>query len=315
MGRMKPILALSLLLGLCCGVTSAGQTQDQETLKVDVELVNVPFTVTDRSGRFVRGLTAKDFTVQEDGRRQQIRNFAHENELPLTLALLIDTSPSVRPVFEEEKATAEAFLETIMRPKDLALIIGFDRSVTLVQDYTENIKSLKNAIDDLEIGGGTSVYDAVYLASKEKLESEAGRKAIILISDGDDTTSKMKFNDALTAAHLGDTVIYAISNSVRSSFPYGRRNRSGFGGEDIGTLRKFSSETGGATFVVNNQNTFARIFDQIAQELRSQYSLGYTSTNTARDGKFRQIKIIPRDSSYTVRARRGYYAAKGADIK
>jgi VWFA-related protein len=202
-----------------------------------------------------------------------------------------------------------------MRPKDLALVIGFDRSVTLVQDYTENVKLLKNAIDDLEIGGGTSVYDAVYLASKEKLESEAGRKAIILISDGDDTTSKMKFNDALTAAHVGDTIIYAISNSVRGSFPFGRRSRGGFGGGDIGTLRKFSSETGGATFVVNNQNTFARIFDQIAQELRSQYSLGYTSTNTARDGKFRQIKIIPRDSSYTVRARRGYYAAKGADTR
>jgi VWFA-related protein len=111
-------------------------------------------------------------------------------------------------------------------------------------------------------------------------------------------------------------VIYAISNSIRGSlFPYGRRGRGGFGGGDIGTLRKFSTETGGATFVVNNQNTFSKIFDQIAQELRSQYSLGYNSTNTARDGKFRQIRIIPRDSSYTVRARKGYYAAKGFDTR
>ena len=314
MGRMKPVPALGLLITVvCCGVLANAFAQDQDTLKVSVELVNVPFSVTDRHGRFVPGLTVKDFLVEEDGRRQQIRNFARENELPLTIAMLIDTSPSVRPVFDEEKVTANAFLESVMRTKDLALVIGFDRSVTLVQDYTDNAKLLKRGIDELEIGGGTSVYDAVYLACKEKLGPEAGRKAIILISDGEDTTSKLKFNEALIAAQKSEAVIYAISNTVRSIFPYGRRGRGGFGGGDIGTLKKFSGETGGATFVVNNQNSFGKIFDQIAQELRSQYSLGYYSTNAARDGKFRQIKIIPRDSSYTVRARKGYYAAKGTD--
>ena len=317
MGHMKPVLALALLtIAGCLSVAASASTQDQDTLKVSVDLVNVPFTVTDRHGRFVAGLTAKDFTVEEDGRRQEIRNFSRENELPLTLAMLIDTSPSVRPVFEEEKATANAFLETILRSKDLALVIGFDRSVTLVQDYTENMKLLRRAIDDLETGGGTSVYDAVYLACKEKLDNEAGRKAIILISDGEDTTSKVKFNEALVSALQSDTIIYAISNSVRGGlFPYGRRGRPGFGNGDIGTLRKFSTETGGATFVLNNQNTFSKIFDQIAQELRSQYSLGYNSTNTARDGKFRQIKIVPRDSSFTIRARRGYYAAKSFESR
>ena len=316
MGHMKPVVALILLSVVCFGITASAVSQDQDTLKVSVDLVNVPFSVTDRHGRFVSGLTAKDFTVEEDGRRQQIRNFARENELPLTIAMLVDTSPSVRPVFEEEKTTANAFLESILRPKDLALVIGFDRSVTLVQDYTENIKLLKRAIDELETGGGTSVYDAVYLACKEKLGSEAGRKAIILISDGEDTTSKVKFNEALFSAHTSDTIIYAISNSFRSGlFPYGRSRRTGSGGGDIGTLRKFSTETGGATFVVNNQNTFSKIFEQIAQELRSQYSLGYNSTNPVRDGKFRQIKIIPRDSSYTIRARRGYYAAKSIDSR
>jgi len=315
MGRMKPVVALVLLM-IALSVTARGVSQDRDTLKVSVDLVNVPFTVTDRHGRFVSGLTAKDFAVEEDGRRQEIRNFARENELPLTLAMLIDTSPSVRPVFDEEKATANAFLESILRSKDLALVIGFDRSVTLVQDYTENIRLLRKAIEELETGGGTSIYDAVYLACKDKLSTEAGRKAIILISDGEDTTSKVKFNEALISAHQSDTVIYAISNSVRGGlFPYGRRGRGGFGGGDIGTLRKFSTETGGATFVVSNQNTFSKIFDQIAQELRSQYSLGYNSTNTARDGRFRQIKIIPRDSSYTVRARKGYYAAKGFDSR
>jgi VWFA-related protein len=311
---MKPVLALALLV-IACTATTAGPLKQDDTLKVSVELVNVPFTVTDRHGRLVPGLTAKDFLVEEDGRRQEIRNFARENELPLTLAMLVDTSPSVRPVFEEEKTTANAFLESIMRPKDLALIIGFDRSVTLVQDYTENVPLLKRAINELETGGGTSVYDAVYLACKEKLGNEAGRKAIILISDGEDTTSKLKFNEALVSAYQSDTVIYSISNAMRSTFPYGRRGRAGGGGGDIGTLRKFSSETGGATFVVNSQNTFKKIFDQIAQELRSQYSLGYNSTNVARDGKFRQIKIVPRDSSYTVRARKGYYAPKGTDTR
>src|SRR5215831_11348647 len=313
MGHMKPVVALILLSVVCFGMTASAVSQDQDTLKVSVDLVNVPFSVTDRHGRFVSGLTAKDFTVEEDGRRQQIRNFARENELPLTIAMLVDTSPSVRPVFEEEKTTANAFLESILRPKDLALVMGFDRSVTLVQDYTDNIRLLKRAIDELEVGGGTSVYDAVYLACKEKLGREAGRKAIILISDGEDTTSKLKFNEALVAAHQSDAVIYAISNAVTGFFPYGpyggRRGRGRVygGGGDIGTLKKFSEETGGTTFVVSNQNSFVKIFDQISEELRSQYSLGYVSTNTAKDGKYHQIKIVARGSGYTVKARKGYY--------
>src|SRR3989454_5569905 len=197
MGRMKTARALAVLISVvCCGVmASAVAQQGEDTLKVSVELVNVPLSVSDRQGRFVASLTEKDFLVEEDGRRQQIRNFSRENELPLTLAMLIDTSPSVRPVFEEEKLTAASFLESILREKDLALVIGFDQSVTLLQDYTENLKSLKRAIDELEIGGGTSIYDAVYLAGKEKLNDEAGRKAIILISDGEDTTSKTKLTE------------------------------------------------------------------------------------------------------------------------
>jgi VWFA-related protein len=301
---------------------SAGphRQSDHDTLKVAVDLVNVQFTVTDRHGRFVPGLTKQDFLVEEDGRRQEIRNFARENELPLTLAMLIDTSPSVRPVFDEEKTTAERFLETILRPKDLALVMGFDREVTLVQDYTDNPRDLKRAVDDLQTGGGTSIYDAIYLACQEKLTQEAGRKAIILISDGEDTTSKVKLNEALISAHKSDAVIYAISNAVSGFFtsgPYGGRRGRGRvygGGGDIGTLKKFSEETGGTTFVVSNQNSFGKIFDQISEELRSQYSLGYVSTNTAKDGKYHQIKIVARGSGYTVRARKGYYAAKSTDF-
>ncbi len=318
----KPVMVLVLLFTMVTAVASARarQQSDQDTLKVNVELVNVQVTVTDRHGKFVPGLKKEDFLVEEDGRRQEIRNFARENELPLTIALLIDTSPSVRPVFEEEKMTAANFLERILRPKDLALVMGFDREVTLVQDYTENPRPLIRAVEGLDIGGGTSVYDAVYLACKEKLAEEAGRKAIILITDGEDTTSKVKFNESLVAAHRSDAVIYGIFNAASNFFsgfgPYGRRGGGGgFGGSgDIGTLKKYSEETGGTTFALSSQNNFQKIFDQISEELRSQYSLGYVSTNAAKDGKYRQIKIVARGSGYTVKARKGYYAGKNRDL-
>src|SRR5213593_2054993 len=250
MKRWSRAILLAAIVIAAGYLPSVAGRQSQDTLKVTVDLVNVQFSVTDRKGRFVSGLTAQDFKVVEDGRRQEIRNFARENELPLTLALLIDTSPSVRPVFEEEKLTASSFLESVLREKDLALVIVFDRSVTLLQDYTDNLKLLKRAIDELEIGGGTSIYDAVYLAGKEKLTDEAGRKAIILISDGEDTTSKTKFAEALLAAHQGNAVIYAISNAASTGFfGRGRRGIPGWGGGKIGTLKKFSEETGGSTFL------------------------------------------------------------------
>src|SRR5262249_54197390 len=161
----------------------------------------------------------------------------------------------------------------------------------------------------------------VYLACKEKLADEAGRKAIILITDGEDTTSKIKLNEALVAAHRSDAVIYGIFNAAPGFFPgrgpYGRRGGGGVvfgGGGDIGTLKKFSEETGGTTFSLSRENNFQKIFDQISEELRSQYSLGYVSTNTAKDGKYRQIKIIARGSGLTVKARKGYYAGKNRDL-
>jgi VWFA-related protein len=303
MGQMKRVSILILLIAAVSSVPGLTQTP-QDTLKVSVDLINVQFTVTDRRGRLVSGLNREDFAVEEDGRKQDIRHFARENELPLTIALLVDTSPSVRPVFDEEKVTATAFLESILRRNDLALVIGFDRAVTLVQDYSEDVRALGEAIDELEIGGGTSLYDAVYLACEEKLDKEAGRKAIVLISDGEDTTSKTRFNQALVAAHQSDTVIYAISNTT------GGFRRSG---GDRGTLRRFAEETGGGAYFLDNRTDFKEIFDQIAQELRSQYSLAYNSTNTVKDGKYRKIRIVPRNSSYQIKARKGYYAPRNLD--
>jgi VWFA-related protein len=280
----------------------------QFTLKVGVDLVDVLFTVTDRRGRLVTDLEAKDFAIEEDGRKQTILHFTRESELPLTLGLLIDTSPSVRPVFNEEKITAIQFLRTVMRASDLAMLISFDRSVTLVQDFTDSTGMLEEAIDSLELGGGTSIYDAVYLASREKLAAETGRKALIVVSDGADTTSKVRMHEALLAAHQSNAVIYSISNAGRGFFS-GRR---GIGG-DPDTLRRFAEETGGALFFVESRNSFRKIFDQIAMELRSQYSLGYVSSNTAKDGKYRRIKVVPRDPSYKIQARQGYYAARNSE--
>ena len=284
---------------------------EQFTITVGVDLVNVLFTVTDKNGRLVSGLGPEDFILEEDGELQEIRHFARENELPLTLALLVDTSPSVRPVFDEEKRTAVSFLDSILRPQDLALIIGFDRSVTLIQDFTENSRLLGDAVYSLEIGSGTSVYDAVFLASEDRLRDEVGRKAVILISDGEDTTSQFGRTEALIAAHQADAVIYSISNTLPRRGFFGRRGGRASG--DMRTLKTLSEETGGAVFVLDNDSDFEDIFSQIAEELRTQYSLGYVSTNPARDGKYRKIEIKHRDKNLRVRSRRGYYAPSEDD--
>lgn len=287
----------------------------QFTLKVGVDLVNVLFTVTDRKGRLVSDLTRTDFAIEEDGRKQDIVHFATVNETALTIAMLIDISPSVRAVFDEEKETAIGFLSTVLRPNDLAAVIAFEKSVTLVSDFTDRRSTLEKAIRQLEPGperdGGTSLYDAIYLAAREQLAAEAGRKVIILISDGEDTTSKVKFFEALLAAHRSDIVIYSISNTA-ASHHHGQR-RFGYGDPD--TLKKFSEETGGGYYFLDRRNSFQTIFEQIANELRAQYSLSYYSTNTQKDGKFRKIRIIPRDATYSVRARKGYYAPRETSEK
>jgi VWFA-related protein len=295
---MKRLAAIMAFLLVLTSVLSAGQADaGQFKIKVSVDLVNVNFSATDAKGRLIPGLTAKDFAVEEDGEIQNVTLFAREQELPLTLAMLIDVSPSVAPVFAEEKATASSFLGSILGRRDLALVIAFDRWVTLTQDYTEDLPSLTRAIQSLKVSGsGTSLYDAVYLAAEEKLSNEAGRKAIVLISDGDDTTSQYNASKAMIAVHKSNAVIYTISN-----------------GGNSGTLRKLAEETGGAFFRIRERGDFEKVFNQIALELRTQYSLAYHSTNSARDGSFRRIKIISKDSNVSVRARRGYYAPNDAD--
>jgi len=306
-----------LVLVVVAGAAISAAKAPQMTLKVGVDLVNVLYTVTDAKGRLVQGLTQQDFAIEEDGKKQDIRYFSRESELPLTLGLLVDTSPSVKPTFDQERIAASRFLDQVLRQKDLAMVIGFEKSVTLVQDFTEDLDLLRRSIDELEVGpvidGGTSLYDAVYLAANEKLKAEAGRKAVILISDGDDTTSKMRPEETMRAVHGSDTVVYTIAIATRWRLGgYGRRSvGGGFG--DHGTLKRLSVETGGSFFDINDRQSFSDAFARINQELRNQYSIGYVSSNPLKDGKYRRIKIIPRDPTYRIQARKGYYAAQKPD--
>jgi VWFA-related protein len=297
-----------LITALLCppALSSSQQTKetsdDQTTLRVTVDLVNVLFAVTE-GNRLVPNLGKEDFVVEEDGRPQQISHFSREVTLPLTLAILIDTSPSVEPVLDLEKQTAEEFLQAVLRREDLALVMNFDRSVSLLQDLTSDIRRLSKAIRSVSIGGGTSVHDAVFLACDEKLKGETGRKAIILISDGGDTTSKLKIKDALEAAQRADVIIYTISNRVGGMLFRG-------GGDD-GTLKKYAETTGGKAFFPSKPQDFKKAFDAIQEELRSQYILSYTSSNTLKDGGYRSIKVsTPNQKNFKVRAKKGYYAAK-----
>ena len=291
MKRLAAAIASLMVLTSVLFAVQASET-GQLHIRVAVDLVNVNFSATDSRGRMIPGLNASDFTVEEDGKVQNVVLFSRESELPLTLALLMDISPSVQGVFEEEKTTASAFLKSLLGRRDLALVIAMDRHVVLAQDFTEDIGYLTSAIQNLKISGeGTSFYDAVYLAAGEKLAKEAGRKAIIVLSDGEDTTSQYNASKAMIAAHNSNAVIYAISNGDNSS-----------------TMRRMAEETGGAFFRIRQTGDFERVFQQIALELRTQYSIAYHSTNNVRDGAFRRIKIIPRNSDIKIRARRGYYA-------
>jgi|WetSurMetagenome_2_1015567.scaffolds.fasta_scaffold92606_2 VWFA-related protein len=292
------ILALLLSAG---GSGFAGQ-DTQTTIRTEVALVNVVFSAVDRNNKRVKGLTKDDFIVLEDRQPQTIEYFsdmAEGSPVPLTIALLLDTSGSVKNKLEYEKDTAAEFFRTILRKsKDLALLIQFDSDVNLVQDFTDDTKSLINAMDSLEAGNSTSLYDAIFLAAEEKLRGETGRKIIIAITDGEDTASKVRKEEAIEVAQKNDVLIYGIG--VRGDM-----------GTNFGVLKKFAEETGGSFF--SPRARFAEIqaaFKSIGEDIQGQYSLAYRSTNNKHDGSFRAIDIRCKQSGVKIRARKGYYARK-----
>jgi len=274
----------------------------QTTIRTEVALVNVVFTATDRDGKMISGLKAEDFQVFEDNKPQTVDYFndwTKESDIPHTIALLIDTSGSVKARLEYEKKTAVEFFRNVLREnKDLALIIQFDKEVNLVQDFTEDIDRLTAALDSLRAGNATALYDAIYLAVEEKLKQETGRKVIVIITDGTDTSSKIKEREAIEVAQRNDVLIYGI----------------GVRGTDVvsfDVLKKFSRDTGGNFFSPGFRfEEIREAFRAIGEELKGQYSLAYRTTNPKRDGSFRRIDLRCKVPGVNIKARRGYYAPK-----
>jgi len=295
--RMCVLLALPVTL---CAAEEV--QQPQATIRAEVFLVNVLFTAVDRNNRLVSGLKAGDFVLFEDNQPQKIEYFSDLSKgsnVPLTIALLIDTSGSVKNKLAFEKKTAAEFFSSILkRNRDLALIIQFDSEVNLVQDFTDDANRLIDALNSIEAGNSTSLYDAIYLAVNEKLTGETGRKIIVVITDGDDTSSKLRKEAAIESAQKHDVLIFGIG--VRGEF-----------GSNFGVLKKFAEETGGSFFSPHAELAeIQAAFRAISEELQGQYSLAYSSTNKKKDGSYRSIDLRCKLSGVRVRARKGYYARK-----
>jgi Ca-activated chloride channel homolog len=280
-------------------------SQADQTLSVEVNLVNILFTVADRKGKFVTNLKKEDFKVFEDERIQSVTNFSSENNLPLTIALLVDTSGSIRDKLRfEEEAAIEFFYSTLQRGKDKALVIAFDSGVGLLQDFTDDPEKLADKIRQIRAGGGTSLYDAIYLAVNQKLAGQNGRRVAILITDGDDNSSRVSLTETLEAAQKNEVTVYSISTNSTAFFGSKDQER----GDK--TLKKLSEETGGKAFFPLKVQDLASSFLDIHDELRSQYQIGYRPTNAKQDGTFRRIRVDVADKRYKARARTGYYMPK-----
>lgn len=293
-----------------------------ETLKVQVNVVQLFFNVKDKKGALIPSLTKADFDLFEDGKPQTIKYFTAESNLPLTLGILIDTSGSQERVLPMEKEVGSAFLNDILRDKDEAFVISFDVNVDLLQDFTNDKRRLKDALNKTKInaghgggipgmGGGpiptsnprgTLLYDAVYLSAHDQLAHEVGRKAMILLTDGEDQGSQLRIREAIEAAQKSDSICYVLMIADRGFY-------GGMGYSGDSEMKKLANETGGRVIDVGNRMEKLReAFDQIARELRSQYNVGYTPTNTAQDGSFRKIELRSKQG-YKIQTRSGYYAA------
>jgi VWFA-related protein len=304
--------------GVRSAIATAPPRQDAQqgpTIKTQVNLVNLFVTVRDKNKRIVTDLKQDDFKISEDGQDQKIAFFSKEVTLPITLALLLDTSGSEQFMLGAIQDMGSRFLDRVLRKGDEALIMSFDTDADLLSDFTDNRGQLDRAIRRARInapvsGGlhpgpvptsnqaGTVLYDAIYLACSEKLSTEAGRKAIVIVTDAEDTGSKVRLEEAVETAQRTDTVVHIllVSDSRFSSNP--------------GAAKKITEETGGRVISANNEKHLSEAFDQISEELRSQYTLGYYPTNTARDGRFRKIKVDMTKNDLKVLARKGYYAPK-----
>jgi len=306
--RIRAILSYLCIASLAGGLAFAAPPGQ---IRVQVNLVNLFATVRDKHKAIITGLKQDDFQVYEDGQLQEITNFSAESNLPITLGILIDTSGSEYFMLGGEKEAGSRFLARVLRKGDLAMIMTFDTDVDLLADFTDDRGVLDRAINRAQINapsggmiaqgplpssgsGGTNFYDAVYLAAHEKLSGEAGRKAIVVLTDAEDTGSKLRLSDAIEAAQRTDTVVHILLVAAD--------------GGDRDVAGRLTGETGGRMIIVRNEKNLEQAFDEISEELRNQYTIGYTPTNKKHDGSYRKIKVEMKNKDYSVLTRRGYYA-------
>lgn len=282
----------------------AGNDLDEKTRFIlDVTRVNILFTVSDRKGRFVTDLSREDFEVVESKQRQNILEFTAESDLPLRLAILIDTSNSIRDRFRFQQEAAIEFINSVVRPEvDRAIVVAFDTSINLAADLTGDLEKLSEAVRDLRPGGGTALYDAVLFACRDKLMKDQPlhkyRRAVVILSDGEDNHSNYTRDQALEMAHRADAVLYTISTNI---------SRIQTPGDKV--LRYFAEETGGLVFFPFKVEDLSQSFENIANELRHQYNILYRPDPLKTDGQYHPVSIrVKNQKNLVVRARKGYYA-------
>jgi VWFA-related protein len=283
---------------------NASADEPLTTIRVQGNEVNVVFTVTDKHGRRITDLKQHDFQVLDDNKPpQEIRSFHNETNLPLQVGLLIDASNSVRDRFKFEQESAIEFLnQTIHLRVDQAFVVGFDVTPEVTQDFTDNTERLAHGVHELRPGGGTALYDALYFACRDKLlkasKNATVRRAIILLSDGDDNQSHVTREEAIEMAQRAEAIVYTISTNV-----------SGTKGPGDKVLERIADATGGRAFFPFQIRDVANAFAEIQDELRSQYAISYRPADLKHDGHYRTIEIVANDrKNLRVRSRRGWYA-------
>jgi VWFA-related protein len=280
------------------------QDQPTETIRVQVNEVNLIFTVTDKKGRFVTGLTRENFGLLDDGRPPEaVLRFTQQTNLPLRVGVMLDTSSSIRQRFQFEQDSAIEFFLQVLHHNDRAFVEGFDIQTDIAQDFTNNVDLLNQGIRKLRPGGGTALFDALYKTCRDQMltiqESGAVRRALILVSDGDDNYSRAQESDAIKMCQRADTIVYSISTNISPSKDKG---------DDV--LKDISTATGGQAFYPTKLEDIAIGFRNIEEELRSQYHLVYRPANLKMDGSFRTIYLQAIDPRYKVRAQNGYFAPR-----
>jgi len=297
---------ITLVGAVVAGAWLAAQPAPQPSFRAGVDVVSLNVTVTDAANRYVTDLERGEFVVFEDGVQQELTFFNRTN-LPIALSLLIDTSASMEDKIKTAQEAALGFAQNL-RQQDLASVIDFDSRVEILQPFTNDVPALMRAIRQTSAGGSTSMYNAIYISLKELKKARAAseedvrRQAIIVLSDGEDTSSLITFEEVLDLAKRSETAIYTIG--IRSKDPLQGR---GFKEAEF-VLRQLAQETGGRSFFPGSVNELPGIYGQIAQELSSQYTIGYTSRNPRRDGMWRRIVVRPNRPNITARTKQGYYA-------